>query len=125
MNWVGETQGARYDLLVSGLAEGALPTRILLNAADEANCLAVAFPAGEVALERVFAGKRTELGRAKLPEGFEQRELVLQWRYDRLIVVANDVELLRTYEHGLVAGKVGFDGDMGVAELLVQPPSMP
>jgi hypothetical protein len=121
VNWVGETQGARYDVLVSGLADGALPSRILLNAADEANCLTVAFPAGEVVLERVFAGKRTELGRAKLPEGFEQRELVLQWRYDRLIVVVKDVELLRAYEHGLVAGKVGFEGDMGKAELLVQP----
>ncbi len=119
--WVGETQGARFDVLLAGLQAGALPSRILLNARDEANYLAVRFADGQAVLERTLAGTTLELGRGTLPEDVLAHDLVIQWRYDRVAVIASDVAIVQAYEHGLTAGKIGCEGETGEAELLVQP----
>lgn len=120
VSWIGETTAPRFDVVLAGVAKGALPSAIFVNAEDEANCLVLRFEGGKARLERVIAGKTSPLGEATLPTGYERGDVVLSWRNDRISLVAGNHELIRAWEHTRTSGKAGCIGDIGDAELLIQ-----
>lgn len=119
--WLDGQCTQRFDIVLDGLARGALPERLLVGARDADNYLELSFPGGKVRLERVLGGVRTRLGEADLPSGFADQDLVVQWRLGRVRVIAGHQALIVAYEHGLTGGRAGFAGDIGDAEIWLQP----
>jgi len=120
VTWLDGEGGDRFDVIVTGLPDGGAPTSVVVNARDAENYLDLSIAADGLKLDRVFTGKRTTLGEAKLPAPVTD-ELAIEWRYDRVRVIADHRLVIETYEHGLVTGRSGYRGDVGGAEVLLQP----
>lgn len=122
VTWV-EMDGSpgRFDVIMANLAAGALPERLFIHARDAANYLVVDFSGHTMALRRALGGPESLVAQADLPQGYEQGQVVVEWRFDRVRVYAGHQVLLEHYEHALVSGAIGYIGDIGGAQLWAQP----
>jgi len=120
VTWLEGEGGDRFDVIVTGVSGGTAPTSVVMNARDADNYLEITISPDSLKLDRVFTGNRTTLGEAKLAAPLSD-ELSIEWRYDRVRVIADQTLAIETFEHGLVTGRSGYRGGIGGAEVILQP----